>query len=160
LKELKKAAESGALDNLIGKASDLRTSLTVAEARLKEMQERLAEFHVLPQYRELEKEADQLTHQINELANAKVIDTGAIRDLETAMQSESPPPLDELKSIYAEAGISLPGLAVRRYDGYEPFMNLSFVTAVTILPVNLRLPGNVLQDGKRKKRSLTGVALL
>lgn len=121
LKELKKAAKSGVLDKLIGKASDLRTSLTVAEARLKEMQERLAKFHVLPQYRELEKEADQLTHQINELANANVIDTGAIRDLETAMQSEAPPALDELESIYAEAGVSLPGLAVRRYDEVRAF---------------------------------------
>uniref|UniRef100_UPI0040562208 ABC-three component system protein n=1 Tax=Candidatus Electronema sp. TaxID=2698783 RepID=UPI0040562208 len=121
LKELKKAAGSGALGSLIGKASELRTQLTVAEARLKEMQEHLSKFKVLPQYAKLEAEADQLTKQINELANADVADNAAIRDLEAAMRSEAPPPLDELESIYAEADVSLPGLALKRYEEVRVF---------------------------------------
>ncbi|WP_420208745.1 ABC-three component system protein [Candidatus Electronema sp. JC] len=121
LKELKKAAGSGAFGSLIGKASELRTQVTVAEAKLKDMQAQLAKFHVLPQYAELEAEADQLTYQISKLANANVADDAAIRDLEAAMCSEAPPPLDALESIYAEAGISLPGLAIRRYDEVRAF---------------------------------------
>ena len=76
LTELKKAAGAGAFGSIIGKASDLRTQVTVAEARLKEMQTQLADFRVLPQYAEMESEADQLTRQINDLANANVIDAG------------------------------------------------------------------------------------
>jgi uncharacterized protein YydD (DUF2326 family) len=121
LRELKKAAGSGAFDGFIGKASELRTDLTVAEAKLKEMQEHLSKFKVLPQYAKLEAEADQLTKQINELANADVADAAAIRDLEAAMRSEAPPPLDELESIYAEAGVSLPGLALKRYEEVRVF---------------------------------------
>jgi uncharacterized protein YydD (DUF2326 family) len=116
LAELKKAAEAGAFGSIIGKASSLRTQVTVAEARLKEMQSQLADFRVLPQYSKFESEADQLTHLINDLSNANVIDAGAVRDLETAMRSEAPPPIDDLESIYAEAGVSLPGLSTRRYD--------------------------------------------
>jgi uncharacterized protein YydD (DUF2326 family) len=121
LRELKRAAGAGAFGSIIGKASDLRTQVTVAEARLKEIQARLSDFHVLPQYAEMESEADQLTHQINDLSNANVIDTASIRDLETAMRSEAPPPIDELESIYAEAGVSLPGLAIKRYDEVRTF---------------------------------------
>lgn len=121
LMELKRAAGSGAFGSIIGKASDLRTQVTVAETRLKEIQARLSDFHVLPQYAEMESEADQLTHQINGLSNANVIDTASIRDLETAMRSEAPPPIDELESIYAEAGVSLPGLAIKRYDEVRTF---------------------------------------
>ena len=121
LRELKKAAGAGAFGSLIDKASDLRTQVAVAESRLKEMLARLADFHVLPQYAELESEADQLTRQINDLSNANVIDAGSIRDLETAMRSETPPPIDELESIYAEAGVSLPGLAIKRYDEVRSF---------------------------------------
>lgn len=121
LRELKKAAKAGAFGSIIGKASELRTQVTVAEARLKEIQSQLADFCVLPQYAELESEADQLTHQINNLSNANVIDAGSIRDLETAMRSEAPPPIDELESIYAEAGVSLPGLAIKRYDEVRSF---------------------------------------
>ncbi len=37
------------------------------------------------------------------------------------MHSESPPPVGELESIYAEAGIALPGFAVKRYDEVRLF---------------------------------------
>lgn len=121
LAELKKAAGAGAFGSIIGKASDLRTQVTVADARLKEMKARLADFHVLPQYAEFEAEADQLTRQISDLSNANVIDAGSVRDLETAIRSEAPPPIDELESIYAEVGVSLPGLAVKRYDEVRSF---------------------------------------
>ena len=40
----------------------------------------------------------------------------SMRDLETAMRSEAPPPIDELESTYAEAGVSLPGLAIEDGD--------------------------------------------
>ena len=121
LNELKKAAGTGAFGSIIGKTSDLRTQVTIAEAHLKEMQTQLSTFRVLPQYSELESEADQLTRKISDLSNANVIDTGSIRDLETAMHSESPPPIGELENIYAEAGISLPGVALKRYDEVRLF---------------------------------------
>ncbi|MFZ4776680.1 MAG: ABC-three component system protein [Terrimicrobiaceae bacterium] len=121
LKELKKAAGAGAFGSIIGKASDLRTQVTVAEAALKEMQAHLADFRVLPEYAQMEAEADALTRRINELSNGNVIDIAAIRDLELAMSSEAPPPLNELERIYAEAGVILPGLAVKRYDEVRSF---------------------------------------
>lgn len=121
LAELKKAAGAGAFGCIIGKASDLRTQVTVAEAALKEMQAHLADFHVLPEYAQMEAEADGLTRRINDLSNGNVIDIAAIRDLEAAMSSEAPPPLDELERIYAEAGVILPGLAVKRYDEVRSF---------------------------------------
>lgn len=121
LTELKKAAGAGAFGSIIGKASDLRTQVTVAEATLKEMQAHLTDFRVLPEYAQMEAEADALTRRINELSNGNVIDIAAIRDLELAMSSEVPPPLDELERIYSEAGIVLPGLAVKRYDEVRSF---------------------------------------
>lgn len=121
LAELKKAVGAGVFGSIIGKASDLRTRVTVAEAALREMQAELAGFRVLPQYAQMEADADQLTRRINDLSNANVIDAAAIRDLEHAMTSEAPPPLDELESIYAEAGIALPGVAIKRYDEVRSF---------------------------------------
>lgn len=121
LKELKKAAGAGAFGSIIGKASVLRTQLAVAAAELKELNAHLANFHVLPQYSALESEADELTRKISDLSNANIIDAGAIADLEAALQSESPPPIDELETIYAEAGVSLPGLAIMRYDEVRSF---------------------------------------
>jgi uncharacterized protein YydD (DUF2326 family) len=121
IRELKKVAKTGAFSGIIGKTSELRTQVTIAEAHLREMQALLATFHVLPQYSELESEADQLTRKISNISNANVIDAASIRDLETAVHSEAPPPIGELESIYSEAGITLPGVALKRYDEVRLF---------------------------------------
>jgi len=121
LAELKKAAGAGAFGSIVGKASDLRTQLTVAEGRLTALKSLVSAFRVLPQYADLEAEADQLTHAINDLSNANVIDTATIRDLERSIQTEAPPSLADLHSIYAEAGIALPGVAIKRYDDVRSF---------------------------------------
>jgi uncharacterized protein YydD (DUF2326 family) len=121
LAELKKAVGAGAFGSIIGRAADLRTQLTVAEARLGALKAQIASFHVLPQYEELEAEADQTTQQLKNISNTDTIDTAAIRDLESAMQGEAPPSLTELESIYAEVGVALPGLAVKRYDEVRSF---------------------------------------
>lgn len=121
LGELKKAAGTGAFGSIIGKVADLRTQLTVAEARLNELKSQVAAFRVLPQYLELEAEADQITRDLNTLANDNVIDTAAIRDLENALQVEAPPSLTDLEMIYTEAGVALPGVAFKRYEEVHSF---------------------------------------
>lgn len=121
LEELKKAAGSGAFGSIIGKAADLRTELTLQEARLKKLHAEVEVFHVLPEYRELEVESASLTRQLNELANANAIDFSAIRDLEGALASEVPPDLEDLQAVYQEAGVMLPGLVKRRYEDVKSF---------------------------------------
>jgi uncharacterized protein YydD (DUF2326 family) len=121
LNELKKAAKDGAFGSIVGKSSDLRTQLTVAETKLTSLKSQVAAFRVLPQYAELEVEADQLTRAINDLSNGNVIDIATISDLERAMQTEAPPPLTDLKSIYAEAGVALPDVSIKRYDEVQAF---------------------------------------
>ena len=121
LRELKKAAKGDTLGNIVGKVADLRTRLAVEEGRLRELKSQIAEFRVLPKYAELEQEADQLTRDIKKLANENIIDTAATTDLESAMRAETPPPLSDLENIYAEAGVSLPGMAIKRYDEVRSF---------------------------------------
>ena len=121
LGELKKAAGTGAFGSIIGKVADLRTQLTVAEARLNELKSQVAAFRVFSQYLELEAEADQITRDLNTLANDNVIDTAAIRDLENALQVEAPPSLTDLEMIYTEAGVALPGVAFKRYEEVHSF---------------------------------------
>ncbi len=121
LAQLKKAAGIGAFGSIVGRASDLRTQLMVAEARLTDLKSQVAAFRVLPQYTDLEAEADQLTQAISDLSNDNVIDAAAIDDLEHAMRAETPPSLADLQSVYAEAGVALPGIAIKRYEDVQSF---------------------------------------
>ena len=121
LDELKKAAGTGAFGSIIGKAADLRTQLTLHEARLKKLYAETESFQVLPEYRELEIESAKLTRHLNELANANTIDFADIRDLEGALAAETPPDLEDLQVVYQEAGVSLPGLVKRHYEDVKSF---------------------------------------
>ncbi len=121
LQALKKAAENGAFGSIVGKAADLRTQVTLQEARLSKLSAEIESFRVLPEYRELEVESAQLTRQLNELANDNTIDFAAISDLEGALKLEVPPELEDLQTIYREVGIVLPEMVMQRYEDVKSF---------------------------------------
>ena len=121
LAELKKAAEAGELGSIIGKAAELRTQLTLKEARHQKISTVIASFEVLPEYQHLELEGDKLTRQLNGLANANTLDLSAIRDIEAALAAEVPPDLGDLQALYQEAGVILPDSVMRRYEDVQRF---------------------------------------
>jgi uncharacterized protein YydD (DUF2326 family) len=108
LKELKKAAGAGAFGSLIGTAADLRTQHTIAGAQFKRLQEDLNALHMLPKYRELEKEADQHRAALSELSNQNALDAAAIRHIEAALSAEAEPAVESLDALYRDAGAVLP----------------------------------------------------
>lgn len=121
LEELKKAAGSGAFGAIIGKSSDLRTQLTIEEARLKRLQVESANYNVLPEYKQLEVETSALTRQLNDLSNSNTLDLSAIRDLEEALVIEVAPEPKNLKEVYEQAGVVLPNLVTQRYEDVKTF---------------------------------------
>ena len=121
LDELKKAAGAGAFGSIIGTAADLRTEHTIADARLKRLKEDLAAFHVLPEYRELEKEADQFRAKLAGLSNQTALDTATIRHIDTALNAEAEPAAESLDELYRDAGVVLPDFVKRRYDEVREF---------------------------------------
>ena len=118
---IKKAAREGALGDIISTTSDLRTKLTVAEARAEQLRRSTAEFKVLQEYRELEQEASDLTRQINRLVDENTMDRQLIDDIEESLQEEAPPPDTKLEEVYQEAGVVLPALALKRFEDVRAF---------------------------------------
>jgi len=121
LDTLRKGASAGLFGELIGKAADLRTKLTLAEDRLKQKQIRIDSFRVLPDYHDLEREASTLTRQINDLTNQNALDRQLLSELQTAIASEAPPPIIDLDALYREVGVVLPDVAVRRFEDVRKF---------------------------------------
>ena len=118
---MKKAAGSGAFGSIIGKSADLRTQLTIEEARLKRLQAESANFNVLPEYKELEIETSALTRQLNDLSNSNTLDFSVIRDLEDAVAVEVAPEPNNLRQVYEEVGLVLPDLVKQRYEDVKNF---------------------------------------
>ena len=123
LKTLKRELKTGVIGSVIGSAASLKTKVTVAERKFKRLQEELSSFQVLPEYRELEKEASTLTIKIAKMSNENMIDEEIISEIEETIKSESPPALKDVKKVYQEAGIVLPGIALKRLEDVENFHN-------------------------------------
>jgi uncharacterized protein YydD (DUF2326 family) len=119
--ELRKAARSGDLGRYFGKAADLRTRLTIAEARAVRLRHQLASFEVVPEYKELEREANAITREIDALNVENVMDGDLLQQLRASLGEEDAPDLGDVTKLYAEAGVVLPDMIRRRFDEVERF---------------------------------------
>lgn len=121
VKELKSAAKGGAFGEILPSAADLRTKVVLVEKEASAMRQRLNDFKILDDYDSLAKEADFLSRKINEITDENTIDFHTIKDLETAIDSELPPPITNLEKLYNEAGVTLPDLVIRRFEDVRKF---------------------------------------
>ncbi|HGJ8966732.1 ABC-three component system protein [Pseudomonas aeruginosa] len=119
--ELRKAARSGDLGRFFGKAADLRTRLTIAEAHAKRLRSQLETFEVVPEYKALEQEANEITREIDSLNVENVIDGNLLQQLRASLADEDAPDLGDVTKLYAEAGVVLPDMVRRRFDEVELF---------------------------------------
>lgn len=119
--ELRKAAKEGGMGRYFGTAADLRTRLTIAEARARRLAEQLISFNVVPEYTDLEREASKLTRDISTINDENTVDRELILQLRDAIDSEQAPAADNLDRLYREAGVILPGTVNRRFDEVAAF---------------------------------------
>jgi uncharacterized protein YydD (DUF2326 family) len=120
-KELRKAAKSGELGQYFGRPADLRTRLTVVEAHAKRLREQLDSFQVVPEYKELEREANDLTRSIDTRNTDNVLDGDLIRQLRGSLEQEVTPGISDVTDLYAEVGVVMPELVRKRFDEVEQF---------------------------------------
>lgn len=121
VQSLRKAAHSGDLDRFFGKVADLRTRLTIAEARAERLHQQLESFEVVPEYKTLEREANEITREIDDMNVENVIDGDLLQQLQASLTDEDAPELVDVKKLYAEAGVILPDLIQRRFNEVEQF---------------------------------------
>lgn len=119
--ELRKAAKGGDLGRFFGRAADLRTRLTVAEARTIRLRQQLTNFEVVPEYKELEREANEITREIDGLNVENVVDGDLLQQLRASLNDEAAPDLGDVTKLYAEAGVVLSDMVRRRFDEVERF---------------------------------------
>ena len=77
--------------------------------QLEREREALSNFRVLPQYREIEEQANALTSQIHGLVNANVVDRRRLDRYRETLENEDAPTENRLEQLYDEAGVTLPG---------------------------------------------------
>ncbi|MGB9152014.1 MAG: DUF2326 domain-containing protein, partial [Alphaproteobacteria bacterium] len=82
VKTLRKMAKDGNFE-LLGSVSDLRTRLAIAEEKTERLRKRVASFHVVEQYKDLEAEATSLTLKIRQLNDENLEDELLLNQLKS-----------------------------------------------------------------------------
>ena len=154
--ELRKAAREGGLGRYFGTAADLRTRLTISEARARRLAEQLPSFTVVPEYADLEREASVITRDISVLNDENMIDRELILQLRNAIDSEQPPAADNLDRLYREAGVILPGTVSKRFDEVATFHRAVVQNRSTHLANEIEAAETRITERDRRREQLDG----
>lgn len=112
---------SGIVGQIIGKTSGLLASLAISEQRVQRLESQLQEFQVLPEYREIEKEASEIAREIADLADQNTADRRLISDLKETLAAEKEPDMADLERLYSAAGVQLPDITLLRLESVKEF---------------------------------------
>jgi uncharacterized protein YydD (DUF2326 family) len=123
LSNMKKAVRAGELGSVFGTAAEIRPELVRAESRIAEIKKRIDSFQVLESYRELAEEVARLKSRMTEITAELALANETINYLSDAIKDEKPPAYAAIENLYNEAGIQLPGVAIRRFDEVQQFQN-------------------------------------
>ena len=121
LEEFKKAVKQGTFGRVLGTVAELRPQLTVAETRAQKLREQIANFQVLDSYRNLSSRAARTKTEMQSISYEAVTLGETLDHLESALEAERPPARSDLQSLYAAAGVELPGVALRRFEDVNKF---------------------------------------
>lgn len=115
------AAKSGSLGGFYGKSGNFRTKLAVAESRYEALRKQIMGYNVVPEYKSLESEANEITQALEVLNLGNISDAGLLSQLRGAITEEPEVDSKSLLKLYEDAGVVLPGAVVRRFEEVAHF---------------------------------------
>jgi uncharacterized protein YydD (DUF2326 family) len=121
LDALRNAIKTGAIDGELGTLGELEAQRVQLEGQVEEEKAALSSFQVLPQYRQIELNANRLTAQIHSLVNANVADRRRIERYQENVSAEDAPHDSKLEAMYKDAGVSLPGAVTKTLEDAREF---------------------------------------
>jgi len=121
LDALKNAIKTGAVDGELESLGELEAERLLLSTQLERERETLSNFRVLPQYREIETQANTLTAEIHALVNANVTAKRRLERYRETVVAEGAPPDGRLEALYAEARVVLPDAVVNTLAAARAF---------------------------------------
>jgi uncharacterized protein YydD (DUF2326 family) len=116
LQEFRKAAKTGVVKGFVGSLGELEAKKVRLKTQSEQEESQIQSFRVHPQYSQVQIDADALTQEIHNLVNANTMYKIKLALYNKSIEEERPPESESIEKIYKEAGVSLPGLSLRRLE--------------------------------------------
>jgi uncharacterized protein YydD (DUF2326 family) len=153
-KKLREAIKDPGFKLVVGAVSELRGQVTVANARVRSLQDQVGAFRVVPEYERLQAEADGVDEQIRALRSADAADRRNVIDFESAISDEDEPDVSYVDRIYRELGVELPGAVLRNYEDVRVFHDSVIANRRTYLQDELDATRGRLEARQRERDRL------
>jgi uncharacterized protein YydD (DUF2326 family) len=101
--------------------AEARSELAVLERTLTDQQKLMRDFRVVPQFRELEKEASRIARSLRDLSDENTTDRELLDELGRALSTEAPPSLERVEDLYSEASVLFSDQIRRRLEEVRDF---------------------------------------
>jgi uncharacterized protein YydD (DUF2326 family) len=118
---LQEASKEGVLGSVLGSRGQLEAERIRLLDLVKRTKEDLAAFKILSQYRELEREADELSNQLKSLSDENTIDTRALEMYQASVREVVEASAESVRDTYSQAKVAFPDAVKRRLDEVEAF---------------------------------------
>jgi uncharacterized protein YydD (DUF2326 family) len=121
IETFQKATATGFARGFFGSLGELEASKVRIEGSLREFAAALDSFQVHPQYRDIERRANRLTHDLHHLANENVTDSQILESYRSTIHEERDPSEEDVAALYRDAGVVLPEAVRRRLAEVQAF---------------------------------------
>ncbi len=121
LDELRKAAQQGLLEDAIGTMGELQAERVRLAEELLTFESQLKDFKVHPQYKNVQKEADELTQKIHSVLNKINTNERILREYQKASQVEEDVSIKKVQDLYSKAGVAFADTLIRSLKNVESF---------------------------------------
>ncbi|WP_338655563.1 DUF2326 domain-containing protein [Sporosarcina psychrophila] len=122
LNSLNKIMKNGMIDSIKMDSSYLKSEKIVYEERVQNLEAEIAKFEVLPEYRNLEQEANDITAKINDLTDRNFFLNKELAVLNQSLESEQHISTKfSTKDMYEELNILMPDSVYKRFEDVEIF---------------------------------------
>jgi len=123
LSTLRQAIKAGELGTIFGTSGEIRPELVRTEERIAQLKKGIDSFRVLDSYQEMADEVSRVKNRMTEVTVELALVKETIAYLTNSVREEKPPAYAAVETLYIEAGIQLPEIALRRFDEVREFQH-------------------------------------
>jgi uncharacterized protein YydD (DUF2326 family) len=118
---LQEVIKGGVLGSVLGSRGQLEAERIRLVDLVQRTKEDLSKFRVLSQYRELEREADELSKQIKSLSDENTVDSQALDMYKTSVREVVESSAGRVQELYEQAKVAFPAAVTRELAEVEAF---------------------------------------
>jgi uncharacterized protein YydD (DUF2326 family) len=121
LENLRMAANQGMLEGIVGTRGELEAEKIRIKQDLADLEQQLKDFKVHPLYYAFQKQANDLTKQMHDLANINNINKKILNRYEESLIEEEDKSADKVSEIYTQAGLIFSNNLKKKLEDVQDF---------------------------------------